>query len=276
MKKRLTGLLLTAVMLLLCVFAPLKQDKITEANTAYMKSSGVKWDLKEGKWVKIRSNFAGNVWVDRKATIKNLKIKDAIKEGYKELTCTVFIKKENPSLDKVYKIVNSKFFKKNKEICSREHHDVHRKVTSSSTSAGVYDAREAAYVESALAWVCDYNTGAALDDDNEFDVDCKCGLVYRNRDTVAGEEWLANDLKYKFTIVYPEDYKGLCIGVSGNGSYKKDVFAGKYLWFDYDHYDYEEDDDDDFKFYISNSGKDLLKSPVYRKDKENIHFIRIK
>lgn len=276
MKKRLTGLLLTAVMLLLCVFAPLKQDKITEAKTAYMKSSGVKWDLKEGNWVKIRSNFAGNVWVDREATIKNLKIKDAKKEGYKKLTCTVFIKKENPSLDQISKIVKSKFSKKNGHICSDEHHGVYDGYSTSYISMN-------SYVESALAWVCDYNTGAALDDDNEFDVDCKCELlrgsskdIYVPSSFTGGSDynWPAYDLKYKFTIVYPKDYKGLCIGVSGNGSYKKDVFAGKYLWLDDD--DEKWFDDDNFCFYISNSGKDLLKSPVYRKDKENIHFIRIK
>ena len=111
--------------------------------------------------------------------------------------------------------------------------------TSDSGSSGVAEA----YVESALAWVCDYNTGVALDDDNEFDVDCKCELLYGNFEKIYpfsrytyvpfSKEWYARDLKYNFTIVYPEDYKGLCIGASGNGSYKEDVFAGKYLWWDY-------------------------------------------
>lgn len=90
------------------VFSPLCENMTAQAKTPYMKKLGVKWDLKEGKWVTIRINYAGNVWVDRKATIKNLKIKDAIKEGYKELTCTVFIKKENPSPGKISKIVKSK------------------------------------------------------------------------------------------------------------------------------------------------------------------------
>lgn len=260
-------------MLLLCVFAPLKQDKITEANTAYMKSSGVKWDLKEGNWVKIRSNFAGNVWVDREATIKDLKIKDAKKEGYKKLTCTVFVKKEKPSQSQISQVGKSKFFKKSKVICNNEYHKIHN--GGATYSIGVGSSVEA---NSASVWVCDYNTGAALDDeDNEFDVDCKCKLSHGNSKynsisiNGVGYEWTAYDVKYKFTVIYPEDYKGLCIGVSGNGSYKKDVFAGKYLW--------QDDDDDKWDnggFYISDSGKVLSKSPVYKKDKENIHFIRIK
>lgn len=273
MKKRLTGLLLTAVMLLLCVFAPLKQDKITEAKTAVMKSLGVKWDLKENKWVKIRSNFAGNVWVDREATIKDLKIKDAKKEGYKKLTCTVFVKKEKPSQSQISQVAKSKFFKKNERVCNDNNHKIYSGGTTSSIHFG-----SNVEANSASVWVCDYNTGAALDgDDNEFDVDCTCKLSYGSSKYNSiikngiGYEWEAFDVKYKFTVIYPEDYKGLCIGVSGNGSYKKDVFAGKSLWRD-------DDDDkwDDGGFYISDSGKVLSKSPVYKKDKDNIHFIRIK
>lgn len=218
MKKKLLSLLMIMAIMAGVVFSPLCVNMTAQAKTPFMKTLGLKWDLKEGKWVKIRINCAGNVWQEAKATIKDVKLKDAKKEGYKKLSYTIVIKCEKFTQSQVHKIANSSY--------------------------------KYLYENNVTAWRYDID-GFCMDsgsDDSDIKAKYKFkeSKKYKCKDSDGCWVKMSDTIKYKGSVVYPEkDYKKICIGISGNGSYK--------------------DPADD----------DLWESSVYKKDKKNIHFMLV-
>lgn len=219
LKKKI--LFLTLLLILFVFIIPLTS---VQAATPYMEKLNLKFDLEENTWTTIRTNWAGNVWVKSRAMIKNIKVKNDSKKGYNKLTCDIFFERFKSSKSQVKKILHSKYFKKYEDVGSGECH----------------------------WWVYDYFTGDDGLKENYVKIKQKItyGKFHKNKDSDGC--WFGTcDYKFKLTITYPENYKNLCIGVSGNGSYK---------------YVSQNDYDDDF---------DIRKHPVYKKDKKYIHFMRI-
>lgn len=220
MKKKLLSLLMIMAIMAGVVFSPLCVNMTAQAKTPYMKKLGVKWDLKEGKWVTIRINYAGNVWNKAKATIKDVKLKDAQKEGYKKLSYTIVIKEDRLTPSKVHKIGNA------------------------ANGGKVYGY-------GLTPWLYDID-GFSITSDNDSDIKDKgkwtYSKKYKCKDSHGCWVGMIDTYKYKCIVVYPEkDYKKICIGISGNGSYK----------------------------HPAGTGIDVWERPVYKKDKKNIHFMLV-
>ncbi len=220
MKKKL--LVLSIVIMLFNLILPTME---IQASTPYMKKLNVKFDLEENTWTTIRTNWAGDVWIKSRVMIKNIKMKNSKKNGYKQLTCDILFERVKPSKSQVKKILHSKYFKKYEDIGTGECH----------------------------WWIYDYYTGDDGLKENNVKIEQKWtyGKAYKNKDS-DGCWFKSCDYKCKLVITYPINYKNLCIGISGNGSYKY-VSQNNY--------------EDDY---------DLKKHPVYKRDRKYIHFMRIK
>lgn len=222
MKKKLLSLLMIMAIIAGVVFQPVYGSMTAEAKTPFMKTLGLKWDLKEGKWVKIRSNFAGNVWLEHKATIKDVKLKNAKKEGYKKLSYTIVIKEGMLTPDQVHKVALA-YYNNDEKFYEYEY------------SVNCYDI-----------------DGFNMHPDYDSDIKVNYKWTYSKKKNKVedsdGHIWTTSaTCKVKCTVVYPEkDYKKICIGISGNGSYK-----------------------------APNSNDNLWERPVYKKDKKNIHFMLV-
>lgn len=225
MKKSVFNLLIILTLILNGIVHPLNQCTIAEAKIPYMKKLNVKWNLQENMWTIVRTNFAGNVWVKSRAMIKNISIKDSSKENLKTLKCTIFFERPMPTKNQIKKIMHSNYYKKYNDIGGFSYH----------------------------WWIFDYFSGnEGLRENNiKMKQKFKHGKIYKYKDYdgcwIKTTNFLCN-----LTVKYPKDYKNLCIGISGNGSYK----------------------------YISHNGIDedgeLQNHPAYQKDKKYIHFMRIK
>ncbi len=212
MKNRFSGKMMRRMLLgllLVCLVTAANANTASAATTKYMKKlKGISWDLKAGKKVIYQSNISGIGMHDQKAKITNWKITDG-EEGYKKLTFKVtFDHRWSVSKSQVHTIGNSSLTSKTGDI-------------------------------GALAgyWIVDYNTGTNLElENNEYGV------------TVSDSGWTTKNTKYyrdshgcyvylsvnttKVTIVYPENYKGLTIGICGSTKLKmtrgdKKFIAGK-------------------------------------------------
>ncbi len=221
-EEKLLSLLMIMAIIAGVVFQPVYGSMTAEAKTPFMKTLGLKWDLKEGKWVTIRTNYVGNIWLESKATIKNVKLKNAKKKGYKKLSYTINIKYGKPTSDQIHKTCAA-YTNNGGEDCDYEF------------SAFCYDI-----------------DGFDMIEDSDSDIKASgkwtFGKKHKYKD-FDGCSWkLPETAKCKFTIVYPaKDYKKICIGIAGNGSYK----------------------------HPSGTGFNVWERPVYKKDKKNIHFMLV-
>jgi len=108
----------------------------------------------------------------------------------------------------------------------------------------------------------DYNTGMSLEDpNNEFGVAVK---KLKNKTTYTKKYRDSDGLWFrmpktwtvKLAVTYPSSYKGMCLGVIGSSaSYGKLV-------------------DDSHKFFAG--GKSIYQTKLYKTDRKNAHFMRIK
>lgn len=214
MKKKL----LLFMSLLIILFNCLIPSTSVQAATPYMKKLNVKFDLKENTWTTIRRNLAGNVWVKSRVMIKNIKIKNADKKGYKSFTCDIFFEHPKISKKQVKKILHSSYYKKHKKVGGDPYF-----------------------------WITDYYIGDKGLKENkvELGVGTIDGKYYKYKDS-DGCFFKFCDYTVKLEIIYPKKYKNICIGVSGNGSYK-----------------YHGEDN-------------IKKHPAYKNDKKYMHFMRIK
>lgn len=222
MKRKLLSLLMVMAIVAGVVFQPVYGSMTAEAKTPFMKTLGVKWDLKEGKWVTIRANLVGNVWLENKATIKNVKLEDAKKKGYKKLSYTLIVKPEASTPKQVHKMV---------------------------TNLDNNDGKLLGYEYTDYCYDID---GFSMSEDNDNDIKTSGKWKYYNKYKIKDSDgcWITQHeiAKCKCTVVYPaKDYKKICIGIAGNGSYK----------------------------HPSGTGLDVWERPVYKKDKKNIHFMLV-
>lgn len=175
--------------------SPAMADEVqTAPRKPYMKTLKLKWDLKKNKAMKFTSKFVEVGKKPMTMTIKNVKVSKAKKEGYKKLTFTVVGKQAwKPTKKQVHKMVKSK-------LC-----------------------RETGSIGGYHWWtVADYDTGLSLEGPNKLGVTVK--TVKKN----SYKRIKDNDGCYvrfgvwttKVTVAYPEDYKGLCIGVGGRNTVK--------------------------------------------------------
>lgn len=83
-----------AVALFLTTFSPLVQA----AEKPAMKTKPISWDLKSNKKVTLQSYWNGVGYKNYTVQVKNLKVTDAEKEGYKQVTFSIVV--DYPSLTK--------------------------------------------------------------------------------------------------------------------------------------------------------------------------------
>lgn len=188
--KKGMGILMVAVLLAGVLAVPSQGVQAASASKNYMKTLGLRWDLKKGRTVTCNSLFAG-VGKKKKAVtykITKYKVGNARKKGYKKLTLTcVNAVAYKPTKNEIHKMTHSSHFKK----------------------TGIVGANGDSVV-------LDYNTGISLTKKNKFNVEVNCSnwksmksRIYKDHDGCYVD---FGNLKQTITITYPEDYDGLCIG----------------------------------------------------------------
>lgn len=204
MWKKWTAFMLALIMMVGSMALPVQEP--VQAAAAYMKKMPVKWDLAPQKTITYQSKYKGIGMKNQKAKITNWSITDAEEEGYKKLDFTVkFTRKWNVSPSEVMKI--NKTGKLGGNI------------------GGL------CYVT-----VLDYQTGKSLDSKNDFDVTTTWGewkytgsKYYWGGDSSGDYYIYLTNAKVSATVVYPADYKDLCVGVGGSTSLT-DTKANKKYW----------------------------------------------
>lgn len=186
--KKLVSLLLAASVVLLALPAQMQA-----AEKPYMKRLNVSWDLKPGKEITYQSYWAGLGYRDASVVLKNYKITDASKNGYKKLSFTVVF---NPNL---------------KDFTSQELH------------AMIKSEMNTTYGSLGGWWYCtmvDYTTGKSLEVKNNKNVTTKFSAWKKSDKKVFSDSDgcsmnLYKTIKATVTVTYPADYKGLCLAVGG-------------------------------------------------------------
>ena len=203
---------------------------VSAASKPAMKKAKVKWDLKNNKTVTYKSKYYGIGMKKQKAKVTNLKVKNSkTKPGYKECTFTVkYTRRWNMTSSEVHKCANA--------------------------GAGVAGGVTSIHV-------VDYDSGKSLFGTNTKDVTVQFmkGWTYSNYTTYRDEDncWVKlSDATIKVKVIYPKNYKGLCVGISGTTKYSKSSNDNKY----------------------SNGNASFNKANYYfsKKDKSVAHFMRIK
>lgn len=232
--KTFKKIIATILMLSLCIGTLSMGTNVVSADAAkkpYMKKLKLKWDLKSNKNVKFTQPIAAIGNKKYTAKITKYKITDAKKKGYKKLTF-VYTSKRNwkPSKNQVHKIANSSFAKKNASVGSGQYYTL-----------------------------VDYDTGANLEMENDYNVTVKSGewkhkkyKKYSDDDKCWINLWTTSSVKV--TVTYPEDYKGLCIGIGG-AALLEESKADTAYW---------------------NGEKVFGQTSYYKKGKKNSHFMRVK
>lgn len=180
------GVLLTAATLFVTSLTVIPLN--VNAKEPYMKEANVRWNLEPDKEVTFKANYVGYGYIPIKAKIENFKIEKADEEGYKKLTFSA--KYKNPKLKLSKKQVD--------------------KIVASDGGLGY------------MFTLLDYKTGKSLEYENDFDVKVSnSGWKYsKSNYKYYGHRgaWCSHckTSKIKITVIYPEDYKDLCIGVCGS------------------------------------------------------------
>lgn len=200
------------------------------ATKPYMKTLKLKWDLKNKKTLKSKQAVCG--LGKKQSTIKmtNFKISKAPQQGYKKLTFKLtFTKKYVLTKTQVHKCVNNKTFKKYGEVGGGQ-----------------------------FFTIVDAKTGRSLEIPNNKGVTVTNSWSYKGNKTVRDKDgcWVRFP-KYttaKITIIYPENYKDLCIGAGGYNLPYTNV-ADQSYW---------------------NGKKSFGKTSYYTKGKTNSHWMLVK
>lgn len=178
--KKMVSLTLAAILILLLCPARVQ----AEEKKPYMKRLNISWDLEPDKEIDFQQYTPGKGYLDSSVTLKNYKIVDAKKEGYKKLTFTVIMHpfKNGLSNQDIHDIANTK-----------------------------YDIRGGHYYT-----LVDYTTGRCLEADNNRDVTVKDSGWYDEKKFVDSHGcYITIESKVKVTVTYPADYKGLCLVAGG-------------------------------------------------------------
>lgn len=203
---------------------------VSAASKPVMKNANVKWDLKNNKTVIYKTAYAGIGMKKQKAKITNMKIRDSkTKKGYKE--CTFKIK-----YTRKWKMTGS---------------EVHKFVNSVQDAGGGLAGFK----------IVDYNSGKSLNvNGNKHDVTVVLEKDWTDSTPTKYSDsdgcWVKNtNVSVGVKIIYPKNYKGLCIGVGGSTKLKRT--------------------NNDIKF--SNGKVSFTKTSFCsKKDKTITHFMRVK
>lgn len=226
--KRVKAVMLVCALVLGILYAPGQAGFAKAASKPHMKSLKINWDLQKNKTIPFTTVIAGVGKKTFGAKISNYKITNA-KNGYKKLTFTVtYTNIWKPTKEEVHKAANSVYVLENDSV-----------------GAGYYCA------------VVDYNTGYSLGPDNDLGVTVHAGgWKTLNSRTYKDDHgcWVEfYKTRIKMTVIYPKDYKGLCIGVGG--------------------YNQLGDSGADNLFWMGK--KPFGKSNYYKKGKASSHFMRV-
>lgn len=180
--------------------------QIQAAKKPYMKRLNISWDLKPDKKIKYQTKYEVLGYREQTAEIKNYKITDAAKKGYKKLTFTAVIGRDP-------KITNGQFqefYHKCNEMYGYVD-DPGEKI--SRMGGNNYYA------------VVDYRTGKSLEYEyNDKDVKVRSGKWKYSKQKKKYEDsdgcwWeFSKYTTANVSVVYPEDYKDLCLVVGGSSS----------------------------------------------------------
>lgn len=166
-------------------------DTSHAATKPYMKTLKLKWDLKKNRTLKFKQAVCGLGKKSGTVKMTNFKISKATRKGYKKLTFKLtFTKKYSLSKTQVHKCVNNKTFKKYGEVGGGQ-----------------------------FFTVVDAKTGRSLEIPNKAGVTVTGSWIFKGNKKVTDHDgcWvrLPKCSTAKITIIYPENYKNLCIGAGG-------------------------------------------------------------
>ncbi|MCI8363924.1 MAG: hypothetical protein HFG34_03095 [Eubacterium sp.] len=192
MLKRVVGMLMITA-LLASILA--NSGQTAQAATSNLSDLGLKWDLKKNKSVICKTTWGKNIRLKMSAKLTKYKVTDANKAGYKKLTFTVKFKHmEKLTKSQVNKIL--RYYLK-----------------TGNTGGSLY------YV------VADYDSGMCLEEKNDKNVTVKSKWKWGKKQNFYGSgKYRSSYVHYRngrceVSVVYPEDYSGLCIGFGAyNGS----------------------------------------------------------
>lgn len=252
MKKKLLSLVLTAALAVTGVVSSVGTvDKVQAESKEYMKKLDLKWDLKKNKNLTFTQNFGKGINKKYSLKMTGFKVTNASKEGYKKLTVSFTItRKWNPTKNDIQKIFNR------------------------------WDKVGADYLPNGFYYtVADYDTGVSLEGKNSYHVKVKSlknkqhGVKKYYGTGTKKNYWikLEKSCDVKFEVTYPEDYKGLCIGIGGSNGYsktveyevKKEGFSGTA---------YGELDE---LYFEGNKSYPFGKTSIYKQGKKNSHWLRV-
>lgn len=220
----------TMLALMLCmVFTISATAPVEAAPKADMKKANVKWDLKKNKKVKFKTKWYAVGTKTHTVKMTNYKVTKADKPGFKKCTFTLTYRlKINPTKAQVNKMGN--------------------RYVKHGTFGGSY------------YWtVNDYKTGRCLAGTNDKGVTVtSTGWKYSKFKKIKGTRgaWIsyARKAQTSVTIIYPENYKDLVIGVGGFHTYSTNVQS----------------------FFNGNKAFSKEKKLYHKKDKGYAHFMRVK
>lgn len=253
----MAGLLSLALILSLSIM-PGQGTEVQAASKNYMKKLSLKWDLKKNKKVTCKLAYDGIGKKKASFKITDYKIRKAKKKGYKQLTFTLTVKNEwKPKKSEIHKLAMSSYSYKTIDIVKRGEED------SQASPVSGTDFQ---------CYIVDYNTGLSLAAANAMEYDTTEGLFgvtveTKKVKTGSAKKYKDSDgciirlstWKQYMSVIYPEKYKGLCIGVGGNNvtGYR------------------EADDGFLFGGYGDSKALPFGKSTYYKKGKTNSHWMRV-
>lgn len=229
--KRIPLLVLALLITIGLSATPFAAQSAHAASKPYMKTLKLKWDLKKGKAKTVTEKYAAVGKKRHTLKITNVKVRKSKVEGYKQVSFTfIDTRKWSPTKNQVHKIANSEFANVEEFV-----------------GGGGYFA------------IVDYYTGRCLEGENDLDITVEFSPWEQKNQRKYYDKhgcWV-NLAKYsvcRVVVTYPENYKGLCIGVGGDN-----VLYGSAA-------------DDEFW----EGEKPFGKTTYYKKGKSNSHWMRIR
>lgn len=233
-RKRTKGICLAMVLFLIAGVLSMAGAGKAEAAKKKMDTLKLQWDLKEGKKYVAACNDKLKLTADSKIgfTLKNVK-KEKLKNGKKKVSFTIIFQRPN------YKLSSQ---------------DIHNNINyGSSVNVKVYGDYYFTVVDKA--------TGLTLEGNNDLDVEVKSNGWKRYRQYAKQYDndgcWIYYDKYYvvKVVIIYPEDYKDLCVGIGNAVSIAKWKNKNDTFW---------------------DGRKSFDKTTYYKWFKDDVHFINFK
>ena len=208
MAKNVKKQIMAVVLAVVIVFAGVASAHIeADAATTYMKKLGVKWGLKEGKTYTFTTQYAGVGTKNVTWTLSDMKKKSAKKKNFKQISFVLTYQDGfRPTAAEVDQVMKTDYGR-----------------TYSNTGLSMWYA------------IVDASTGLDLENTNNVKVKIKAKDLTSEINTYNGTDgaWMRvpNTKKTQVTIIYPSDFKNMCIGFGGgNVLYDKGTQADTDFW----------------------------------------------